>query len=68
MRRDLIAIMPPRLSMFDLLVSVTEVLELLGATSMLLKRYSHSSRSVLAGVDAGYVPSQRLRRANAPSA
>lgn len=54
--------------MFDLLVSVTEVLELLGATSMLLKRYSHSSRSVLAGVDAGYVPSQRLRRANAPSA
>ena len=62
MRRDLIAIVPPRLPAPGLLVTVTGVLELLGAVGLLLPATRVAAAGVPAATDAGHVPGQRLRR------
>ena len=67
MRRDLIAVVPPRLPAPGLLVSVTGVLELLGAAGLLLPVTRVAGGSVPAGADAGHVPGQCLRCPDAQS-
>ncbi len=61
LRRDLIAIVPPRLPAPGLLVTVTGVLELLGAAGLLLPATRVAAAVCLLAADAGHVPGQRLR-------
>src|SRR5215207_488689 len=64
LRRDMIAIVPPRLPAAGVLVTITGVLELMGAAGLLYpptcRRGGGSVR-----VDAGDVPRQHLRLADA---
>ncbi len=68
LRRDLIAIVPPRLPAPGLLVTVTGVLELLGAAGLLYPPTRVAAAVSLGRADAGDVPRQRLRVADAESA
>ncbi len=68
MRRDLIAIVPPQLPAPGLLVTITGVLELLGAAGLLLPATRVAAAGVPAGPDAGHVPGQRLCLPDAQSA
>ena len=68
MRRDLIAIVPPRLPAPGLLVTVTGVLELLGAVGPVASRHPGGGGRVPAAADAGHVPGQHLCGPDAQSA
>ena len=68
LRRDMIAIVPPRLPAPALLVTITGVLELLGAVGLLYPPTRMAAARVPVRADAGDVPGQRLRVADAEPA
>ena len=59
-RADLIAMVPPRLPRPDLLVTVTGVLELVGAVGLLVPATARVAAAGLGPAHAGDVPGQRL--------
>ena len=68
LRRDMVAIVPPRLPSPGLLVTVTGVLELIGAAGLLYPPTRIAAALCLFVADAGHVPGQRLRSADAEPA
>ena len=68
LRGSLIAIVPPRLPAPGLLVSITGVLEFLGAVGLLVPATRIAGRRLPAAVDAGDVPGQHLRGPDAQTA
>jgi hypothetical protein len=65
LRRDMVAIVPPRLRAAGVLVTLTGVLELIGAVGLLYPPTRVGRCGVPVRPDAGDVPRQRLRVAHA---